>query len=357
MVDGRMNPRLWKATVLACVAATALGLSACGALGASDDDGQFPARNIEIVVPYPAGGPTDIVARSLAEALNKDDGLDGRRAQVTNLSGAAGATAASYLTSAKADGHTIGVFPNSAFTIQTMLKDQPYSRQQFDFLSNIAQGGLVVVVPKDSPYDTFEEFGEAAMADPGALTIGNPGSANLSETEARLVLDAADYPARVVNFEGSAPAMTAMLGGDVSAVITALGSVTAQIESGDFKGILFIGEAPEGSALADIPTLTDSGLGELELPESPNLLVVPNKVPVATKEKLQKLVEDAASSSEYQSILGDMGMTSPLSSSDEISTLLDHELDWYTTSADHLCGDSEDDKSALCLAWTARPGA
>lgn len=350
--------RFHRPVVASLVTAMALATAACGDLGASNGTGQFPSRNIEIVVPYPAGGPTDTVARALADALNKGGKLNGHRAQVTNLSGAAGASAATYVTSARQDGHTLGVFPNSAFTIQSLLKDQPYSMDGFDFLADAARGGLVVVVPKQAPYDTFQQFGEAAKAAPGRLTIGNPGSANLSETEARLVLDASGLPARVVNFEGTAPAMTAMLGGNVSAVITALGSVTAQIESGELKGILFIGEAPEGSVLADIPTLAESGVPMASaLPESPNLVVVRKDVPEAAKTTLRDLITAAASSAEYKDVINGMGMKIPLTSPEENLAMLQAELNWYTTSGNHLCGGGKNAETPLCLAWTRRPGA
>jgi tripartite-type tricarboxylate transporter receptor subunit TctC len=335
-----------------------LSAAACGGAGDAGSKGAFPSRNVEIVVPYPAGGPTDTVARALADALNKGGKLKGHRAQVSNLSGAAGASAAIYLSSARKDGHTFGVFPNSAFTIQSLLKRQPYKMDGFDYLADVARGGLVIVVSKDSPYGTFQEFGEAAKAAPGKLTIGNPGSANLSETEARLVLDAAGYPARVINFEGTAPAMTALLGHNVSAVITALGTVTAQIESGDLKPILFIGKAPEGSVLADVPTLEESGIQMASpLPESPNLVVVPKNLPGDTRATLQQLINEAVSSADYKKVIEAMGMKIPLGTPEENLAMLKAELDWYTTSDNHLCEGGKNADAPLCLAWTKRPGA
>lgn len=343
----------------AAAAATALLTTACGG---GSGDGDFPARNIEIVVPYPAGGPTDTVARALADALNKTGKLNGRRAVVSNLTGGSGASAAIYVNNAKPDGTTVGVFPMSAFTIATLLKDQPYSADQVDLLLNVGEGGNLVLVPGDAPYDDFEEFCEAAAEEPGTFTIGNPGSANLSETQLRVLATATDCDYKVVNFEGAAPALTAMLGGNIHAYLAGSAGISGQVESGDVKGILQLSGESGPGFLEDIPTALDL-LGpevweKLEVSAlSNNMVAVSAKVPDDVKDELLAAVEEAAESDGFQEAMAAMGLVVPLDGSEENRARVESELAWYQETVPDVCADTADSDAPLCVAWAARPGA
>lgn len=338
-----------------CTGTATIALLATAACGTSADSGDaadaFPSQNIELVIPYPPGGSTDSVARALADSMNGLEGMNGHQVQVSNISGAGGATALSKIESGGADGHVIGMFPNSAFTSTPLLYDVPYETEDFTVLRDVARSGLVIVGQADASSDDLKDL----LAEDGA-TIGNAGSANMSETEAMLLIDGAGSSARVVNFEGAGPAMTAMLGGEVDSVITAMGTVTGQIENDEMKGLVFIGEAPAGSVLEDIPSAEDLGLKTHQpLLENSNIVTLNSELPKDVQDKIASLMDEAGESDGYTKAINDMGMTVPLTGTDDLNTMLDEEVSWYEKSAKHLCANKDFTGSGLCKAWEERP--
>lgn len=131
----------------------------------------FPTRPITEIVPYPAGGSSDLAGRALANALADHLGVN---VVVDNRSGGGGSVGISALARARTDGYTIGVAPIGTIANQPHMHRTPYNTESFDYLCQFYYGPEVLVVKPDSPFNTLNEVIDYAKAHPGKLSFGQP---------------------------------------------------------------------------------------------------------------------------------------------------------------------------------------
>ncbi len=281
---------------LAALLVTAAVLSGCAEDSASVAATDYPSEDIRLLVPYTAGGPTDIAARALGAHLEEQ--LD-QPVVVENLPGASGATAYVELISAQPDGHTLSMTALPTAVLNYLSNDVGYTREDLAPVGVVTQVPSGIVVPADSPYQDVESLFAAARQDPQAITVGTPGATNTHAAETRRITQLYDIPLTVVPFEGNSEVQTALLGGNVSAGFANLSQdLLPAIEAGDLR-VLAVG-TEERLDYVDAPTFVEAGYPELTQSTTTFGVIAP----AGTPEEVVATLEDALrSASEDEAVV------------------------------------------------------
>jgi tripartite-type tricarboxylate transporter receptor subunit TctC len=222
----------------------------------------FPTRPIALVVAYPAGGPTDAIARILAQELSN---TLGQNVIVRNEAGASGAVGTRSVARAEPDGHTI-TFGNNQTHGNNMflLKDPGYDAVK-DFAPLAGAGAFehVFVVRKDLPAKSINDLIEMAKKEPGKLNYGSTGVGSGSHLSTELFMTRTGIKMTHVPFRGAAPLVQELMGGRIDVSNSTLPSVLGQIQSGDIRAIA-IASPQRNPSLPDVPTLREQGIANAD---------------------------------------------------------------------------------------------
>ncbi|MEJ8848808.1 tripartite tricarboxylate transporter substrate binding protein [Variovorax rhizosphaerae] len=299
------NPASTRRTFLANAACLA-GVSA-GLLHGADALAQapFPSHPLRFVVPFPAGGPTDIVARPLALLLGEP-----LRQQVVvdNRGGAGGAIAAEFVAKSSPDGYTllIGTVGTQAINA-TLYKKLPYDpARDFTPLALVASGPVALVTSAEAPWPTMAAFVAAAKAKPGSITFGSAGNGTPGHLTGVLFAKAAGIELRHVPYRGSAPAVTDLLGNQINAMFDPLQSVLTQVQAGKLRPLAISGAA-RSPVLPDVPTMAESGLKDM-VAEAWWGVYAPANLPAPIAQTLRTEIERVVRSDAYREKLGSLGV-------------------------------------------------
>ena len=235
----------------------ALLLAAALCLGtaahAADD---FPDRPIRMVVPYPPGGPTDLMARAAANAMAK---VAGQSVIVDNKAGASGMIGAEHVARSKPDGYTI--LTNASLHV---INPHIYEKMSYDSfedfvpVTQLAAVPLVLVVPRDSSIRTPRDLIELAGTRSGGLNFASAGVASAQHLSGELFKELAGVRMQHIAYRGSAPALTDLVGGQVDLMFDSMPSAMSFIKSGQLRAIAVT--TPERvDVLPDVPTMAESG--------------------------------------------------------------------------------------------------
>jgi len=219
---------------------------------------EWPARPIRFIVPFPAGGSTDVLGRLLAEMLR--DGL-GQPVVVENRAGAGGNIGVDAIAKAAPDGYTMGVSAGGALAINVSLfRRLPYDpRRDHEPIAQIARTANILVVRSQSPIRSLPELIAAARARPGELSYATPGVGSSSHLSGELLRVRAGIDIFPVHFGGNAPSATAMMRGDVAFTFETMTTGLAAIRAGQFRALAVTGAA-RAPALPDVPTMAEAGV-------------------------------------------------------------------------------------------------
>lgn len=234
------------------VITVSLGLSLLTSLVIANE---YPNENIEIIVGWNAGGGTDVMARSMAPILAKHLGND-VKFTIKNQAGAGGQIALTELSKSKPDGYTLGTSNLPSMAAKLYDRKPDFNLDSFTFLSSIVDDPNVIIVRKDSPYQSLADIIAAAKDAPGSVTYGIAGLGGDDHFAAVLLETAADVDLNIIPFGSTAPARAAILGGHASVGGVNLGEVT------DFKDQIRVIAvlANERSELApEMPTAKEQG--------------------------------------------------------------------------------------------------
>ena len=266
-------------TLLTSIAA----VGAMAATGAHADDSHWPDHPVRVIVPYPAGGSTDVLTRILAERL-KD--MFSQSFVVENRAGASGNIGIAAVTNSPPDGYTIGMATIGHFAINQYL----YNKMPYDAERDMTPASLtwelpnVFVVPTDFvPAKTLAEFLIWAKQK-GQTSFGSPGVGTTPHLSAVLFVKHAGIDAIHVPFRGAAQTIPAMLAGDVNFAIDNLASYVPIIQSGKMRA-LAVTSAQRWPTLPDIPTMGEAGIKDFVV-TSWAAFVVPAATPRAIIDKL-----------------------------------------------------------------------
>ena len=303
---------------------SAVGLMALSWLSASAARAQeFPSRVIRMVVAFPAGGPTDFVARLLADKLKT---LLGQNVIIENKPGANGAIGADYVAKGEPDGHLLFLTTVGAVAITPHLAAKvPYdSRKDFAPVTLVVRNTTILVVKPDAPVDSAKALAALAKEKPGAIPFASTGSGSMPHLALELYQSAAGVKFLHVPYRGAAPALTDLIGGQVQALFADAPVLLAHIRGGKLKP-LGAASATRNAALPDVPTLAEQGFADTSADNWYGLLA-PAKTPPAVVAKLHDAVVAALDAPDVREKLLASGAIPAPTSSAELGALLNDEL-------------------------------
>lgn len=236
-------------------AAVAIGLAMLAGLTGPSLAQQFPAKEVQIVVPYAAGGATDLVFRALAASSQK---YLGKAVVVINKPGGGGAVGFTDAKQAKPDGYTLV----TAITPITILPHQvktAFTYRDFEPIINVVQDPAMLQVRADAPWKTLQEFLDYARQNPGMITVGNSGAGGGVHLIALAFEKAAGVKFNHIPFAGGGPSVTALLGGHVNAVSVSPPEGIAHVKAGKLRIIALFSEQRMPD-FPNVPTVREQGV-------------------------------------------------------------------------------------------------
>lgn len=257
------------------------------------------SRNIEIVVPYPAGGVTDLSARALADGFSKSLG---QTAIVINKDGAAGTIGTAAVAMAPPDGYTLGFSAMGTITGQPHLRnDLRYNAGSFDYVCQVTATVTAIVVPDDSPYRSLKELFDQARNTPGKLTYGHPGPGSIPHLQMIDLSSRAGISLIAVPFRGDAPARNALMGKHIDMLMSGdAGAI------GNLRALAIIARERMPS-LPTVPTTKELGLGEGFV--TPFGLFAAKGVPADVLSRLRGACAETVKSANFVAVMTKSGQT------------------------------------------------
>ena len=244
----------------------------------------YPERPIRLVVPAAPGGGTDIIARILAEGLGP---ALGQTVVVDNRAGAGTVLGADIVSKATPDGYVLLISPNALAFNVALYSKLPYDTlRDFAPISLVADQPNILVVHPALPAKSFQEYVALARSQPGKLVYGSGGLGVGSHLAMELLLLSQKIELVHVPYKGVGPALTALLGNEVSALLSTFASALPHVKSGRLRA-LGVTSAQRAPALPDIPTIAESGVPGYEYGTWYGLLA-PAGTPRAAVEKLNR---------------------------------------------------------------------
>ncbi|RFU23421.1 tripartite tricarboxylate transporter substrate binding protein [Geodermatophilus marinus] len=314
------------AAALVGLAVVAL-LAGCGEEQAGGGDAaSYPTESIRLLVPYDAGGPTDLTTRTVGACLESELG---QTVVVENLPGGSGALATTELVGAEPDGYTLSLVTAGTTVLTPLANEVGYTKDDITPIGVMAEVPSVLAVGADSPYASAEDFFAAVEADPGAVSVGVPGASTPQAIELQRLADEHGAEVTTVPFDGNAEMTTALLGGNVDAVlINASLDVVENIDAGSFVPLVASSEE-RLSWLPDTPTFTELGYEGLTLSGSTFGLAGPAGLPDEVAGTLEDTLRGCLEQEEVRQQLGDRYVPEEFGTAEDLRAVLDETQEVY----------------------------
>jgi len=280
---------------------TLLALAACAAASAQS----FPSKPIRLVVPFPPGGPTDIVARPLAQLLGES--LK-QPVVIENKGGAGGSIAADVVAKSPPDGYTLIMATVGTHAINAALyRKLPYDPvKDFTPIALVASAPVTIVVNPAAGIDSVGALIARAKASPGTVSFGSAGNGTPGHLTGEIFAAAASVKLQHVPYKGSAPAVTDLLGNQIPMMFDPIQSVIANVRAGKLKA-LAISSRARSPLLPDVPTLDEAGLKGFET-TAWWAVFGPAGMPPDVAALLRAEIEKIVRSEAFKSQLGNLGV-------------------------------------------------
>lgn len=314
--------RRWLANGLTTGLATGASLLAPSVLRAQPS--WTPARPVTLIVPYPPGGPTDILARTLAAEISRDLG---QAMTVENLPGGAGAIGTRRAAQAPADGHTLVLGNNQTHATNLSLLPQGGGYDPVkDFAPLMMCAALqhIVVVGPSVPVSTVAELVALARRDPGKLTAGSTGPGSASHLALELFKTRSATEIAHVAYKGSAPLLQDLLGGHVNLSFATTPTVLAQVQAGKLRA-LAVASPQRSPHLPDLPTLAQAGVSGVEADAWLGLFA-PAAVPVPALARYRQLIGAAMQKDSVREVISKAGMAIDVRDAPEFAAFLRQDI-------------------------------
>lgn len=276
----------------AALAAPVLGLPGAARAQAPG----FPARPIKLIVAFPAGGPTDITMRALADNASK---IFGQPVIIDNKPGAGGTLPAQQLQTSPADGYTLAQIPLGVFRLPYTTKINWDPVKDIAYVLNVTGYAFGIVVPADSPFKTWADFVAYAKANPGRLTYGSTGTLTSPHLTTELIAQKAGIELQHIPYKGSADLMLAVLSGQLMAAADSTG-FAPQVAAGKLRVLNTWGDK-RLDKFPDAPTLKELGYDLVQ--NSPFGIGAPRGTPPEVVKQLHDAFKKAMEEPSYVSAL------------------------------------------------------
>ncbi|RYF74149.1 MAG: tripartite tricarboxylate transporter substrate binding protein [Comamonadaceae bacterium] len=261
----------------------------------------FPAKPIKLVIAFPAGGPTDITMRQLADNASK---ILGQPVIIDNKPGAGGTLPAQALQTTAADGYTLGQIPLGVFRLGYTTKINWDPIKDISYVINVTGYAFGIVVPAESPIKNWADFVAYAKANPGKLTYGSTGTLTSPHLTTELIAQKAGIELQHVPYKGSADLSLALLSGQLMAAADSTG-FAPQVEAGKLRVLNTWGEK-RLAKFPDAPTLKELGIDIVQ--NSPFGIGAPKGTPPEVVKKLHDAFKQAMEEPSYVAALGKYDM-------------------------------------------------
>jgi tripartite-type tricarboxylate transporter receptor subunit TctC len=310
-----MNSRFFKISLLAAISASSTQVLTAQAAN-------FPERPIRLIVPFSPGGTTDFSARLVADALTRELG---QQLVVDNRGGAGSALGTQMATEATPDGYTI-ILNNIGLAVNETLRPKRGYRALEDLtpISLVGVAPSVLVVNKDTPFKSVADLVRLAKAQPGKIPFGSAGAGSSTHLSMSYLQSVAQIKLLHVPYKGGGPAVTAMISGEVQAVLTPIPTAYPHIKSGRVRPLAVSG-SKRSSVLPDLPTIAEAGVTGFEFSTWFGLLA-PAGTPKAYIAHLNQATVKALRSPELGKKLQAAGMEPQPTTPDEFAALIRSEI-------------------------------
>jgi tripartite-type tricarboxylate transporter receptor subunit TctC len=269
------------------------------AAGATAQSPEFPVRPLRVLVPYAAGGSTDVLARMIGQKLTE---ALGQSVVIDNRPGAGTLLASEIVARAAPDGHTLLMATPPLVVAPALFDKLPFDvERDFVAITNIAATSNVLVVHPSVPAHTVKELVSLAKASPGKFTFGSSGIGGASHLATELFRSMAGIQLVHVPYKGGSLAVTDLLGGRLTLMFANLTTVQPHFPTGKVRAIA-IGTARRSLILPDLPTVAEAGVPGYEA-NNWNGVVAPAGVPRVVIEHLQHEISRIVNVPEFRTIL------------------------------------------------------
>lgn len=286
----------------------------------------YPNRMVKIVVPYPAGGAVDIVARIVGQALSEQ--LK-QPVIVDNRPGASANIGMDAVAKAPADGYTLLMASNGLTTNMALFADLSFDgRRDFAPIARIGYAPLVIVVPAVSPAKSLKDLIAIAKAKPGELAYGSAGNGSSGHLAGELLKSSAGIDVLHVPYKGGAPAVTDLLGERLSFMPINPLEVIAHVQAGRLR-VLAVGSDKRVPLLPDAPTVSEAGVPGFEATVWWGL-VAPAKTPGDIVAKLNMETDKALHDPAIIKKLADLGVVTTPGSPEDFARFISRQIDLWS---------------------------
>lgn len=284
------------------LSAGALAAAAAGRARAAD----FPVRPVTLVVPYAAGGPTDVVARLIAEQLTE---LWKQRVIVENKPGASGTIGAQAVMQAPADGHVLLLHATSGLTIYPALAARPVYDTLRDFtpIAPTTYSDLVLVVNPANPARDVRQLVAAAKAAPGTVSYASAGIGGLNHIGGALLAMLTQTQLTHIPYKGDSPAVADLVAGNVTMSFLSANLAIPQVRAGKLRGLAVSGRS-RSAALPELPTMIEAGVPDFNL-RAWNAVLGPAGLPPDRVAAIHAAISGVMKADAVRGKLADMGLS------------------------------------------------
>ena len=281
------------------IAALALGLAATGALAQS-----WPAKPVNLIVPFPPGGSTDMIARAVLPKLQE---MTKGNFIIDNKAGAGGTIAAAHVKRAAPDGYTFICSSLGPLVIGPhLIKDAGYDAlKDFDYITVAVQAPNILTVRSDSPHKTFADVLKFMKANPDKMTFASAGNGTSDHLTAELLWQETSTKAVHVPYKGGAPALTDLLGGQVDITFMNINTGMPHIKAGKLRALV-ITSTKRSPLLPDVPTMEELGYKGVTV-YSWQAFAAPKGIPADVKAKFRDAVVAGLNDPPVKAKLLDLG--------------------------------------------------
>jgi len=279
----------------------------------------WPTKPIKLIVPYPPGGPVDQLARSVAPKLGE---VLGQTVMIDNKAGASGTIGLDAAIKAEPDGYTWGFGVPGGITVLPHLQKLPYVPDEINYVSLIAKVPQVITVGPKVGVNSLQELIALAKKEPGKLNYASAGNATTPHLGSELLAQETGIKMVHIAYKGAAPAVTALLAGDVQVLSADLPAVLQFVSKG--VKILAVSGAKRVEALPNVPTTAELGLPSVFV-ESNYGMVASNGTPVGIVQKMRESLVITLNTPSVKNQIASQGAIATSSSAEEYKKLMQQE--------------------------------
>ncbi|MFD0668147.1 Bug family tripartite tricarboxylate transporter substrate binding protein [Ramlibacter sp. MAHUQ-53] len=282
----------------------------------------WPTRPIKLVVPYAPGGPTDAIARQLATKMSASLG---QSVVVDNRAGAGGALGVDATVKSAPDGYTFALVAPGPLAGMPNLTRTAYSLDDIQFLTLVAKIPSVLVVNTKGGIDSVDALVKMARSEPGKLTYSSAGPGTTPHIGMEIFKDQAKVSVLHIPYKGAAPAITALLAGEVNAAMVDLLPVLPHVASGALKVLAVAGTA-RAPQLPGVPTTAEAGLPGVVM-ETTYGLIAPKALPAPIAARLREAAVAAVNAPDMRQLFAQQGALPSTSTGAEYQQVMQAESD------------------------------